>query len=249
VTSYLSTVAERLEDVLGGDLAGVYVGGSYALGDYLHRRSDLDMAAVVRSSLPPATKRRIVTEVREDAIHCPARKLELVVYHVQTARSGTPTPDFELDLNTGTNTPLHVDYDHRASQVGGHWFGIDRGILAQAGIALRGPPAHEVFAPIPPSALTGTLVESLRWHRERGTDPSDAVLNACRALRFRLEGRWTSKTAAGAWAAERRLAPPDLVAMAGRARTRDANVDRGEAARFLETVEARMRTGEAAALN
>src|SRR5881227_2582326 len=56
---YLSAVAERLEDLLGGDLVGVYVGGSYALGNYLPGRSDLDVAAVVRAALPPVLKPRI----------------------------------------------------------------------------------------------------------------------------------------------------------------------------------------------
>jgi hypothetical protein len=241
VISYLSTVAERLERLLGGDLLGVYAGGSFALGDYLPGRSDLDVAAVVRSVLATAMKQRIVEEVGEDAVHCPAGKLELVVYQLETARSPEPLPDFELNLNTGADTPLHVDYDHGTSQVGGHWFGIDRSILAQNGIALRGPPAREVFAPIPPSALNPTLVESLRWHRAYGAEPSDAVLNACRALRFMLEGRWTSKSAAGHWAVERGLAPPDLVARACVARTRSASIDPAEITRFLEGVEARLR--------
>jgi hypothetical protein len=224
--------------VLGGDLVGVYAGGSYALGDYVPERSDLDVAAVIRAALAPPLEQRIVAELGEDAIHCPARKLELVVYRLQTVRSGDPIPDFELNLNTGAETPLIVEHD--VSQVAGHWFSIDRSVLAQAGIALRGPPAHEVFTPIPPRALAPVLVDSVRWHRRAGGEPGDAVLNACRALRFATEGRWTSKPEAGRWAVERGQAPPDLVASARVARTRPASLEPGEVARFLETVESRL---------
>jgi Domain of unknown function (DUF4111)/Nucleotidyltransferase domain len=217
---------------------GVYAGGSYALGDYLPERSDLDVAAVVRAALPPALRPRIVAGVAEEAIHCPARKLELVVYRLETARSGTATPDFELNLNTGAGMPLHVDHD--ASQVAGHWFPIDRSVLAQAGIALRGAPAREVFTPIPPRALAPVLADSVRWYRNAGGGP-DAVLNACRALRFATDGRWSSKPEAGRWAVERAQAPPNLVASARAARTRLASLDPGEVAGFLEAVESRLR--------
>lgn len=224
--------------MLGGDLVGVYAGGSYALGDYLPERSDLDLAAVIRAALPPILEQRIVAELGEDAIHCPARKLELVVYRLQTARSGDPTPDFELNVNTGAETPLHVDHD--LSEVAGHWFSIDRSVLAQAGIALKGPPAHEVFTPIPPRALAPVLIDSVRWHRQAGGEPGDAVLNACRALRFATDGCWSSKPEAGRWAVKRGQAPPDLVASACAARTHPASLDPGEVARFLETVESRL---------
>jgi streptomycin 3"-adenylyltransferase len=153
-------------------------------------------------------------------------------------RSGAPTPDFELNLNTGAATPLHVDRDVR--EVAGHWFSIDRSVLAQAGIALRGPPAHEVFTPIPRRALAPVLVDSVRWYRRAGGEPGDAVLNACRALRFATEGRWSSKPEAGRWAVQRGQAPSDLVVSACAARTRPASLEPREVARFLETVESRL---------
>ena len=87
----------------------------------------------------------------------------------------------------------------------------DRSMLAQAGIPLVGPPVAEVFSPIAPQALAPALVDSIRWHRAHPEHPSDSVLNACRSLRFATEGRWSSKPAAGRWAVDRGLAPPELV--------------------------------------
>ena len=204
---YLYTLRSRLQGLLGCDLAGVYVGGSYALGDYRREASDLDLAAVVMTRLSRAVRQQVVERLRHDSLPCPARGLELVIYRRETACSGSVTSDFELNLNTGSRLPTRID--SRAAPGEGHWFPIDRSMLSQVGIPLLGPPAGEVFPWISPHALTPILVDSLRWHRAHPERPSDSVLNACRSLRFTTEGRWSSKPAAGRWAVDRGLAPPD----------------------------------------
>jgi len=57
---YLRELVLRLRAVLGSDLVGVYVGGSYALGAYEPGRSDADVAAVVRSRARRESKQAIV---------------------------------------------------------------------------------------------------------------------------------------------------------------------------------------------
>jgi hypothetical protein len=104
--------------------------------------------------------------------------------------------------------PFRVDYE--ADVADAHWFAIDRSILHQAGQALTGPPAADVFAAIPPRTLAPVLVDALRWHASGEAEGDDAVLNACRSLRFVVEGVWSSKPAAGAWALGR-VDDPGLV--------------------------------------
>jgi hypothetical protein len=240
-SDYLASAGEVLRAVLGELLVGPYAGGSYALGDYLPGRSDLDFAVVVRGPLSPDLGEAVVSELRHESLPCPARRLELVVYLAETARSGSAAPDFELNLNTGASSPVSVQRSGDPGDVGGHWFAIDRSILSQAGVALFGPPAGEVFAPIPLEELTPVLIESLRWHREHAAEPSDAVLNACRTLHFVEDGLWASKPAAGRWAVEKNLAPEDLVAQALTARNQEAAIDAADVATFLSEAEARLR--------
>ncbi len=216
---------------------GVYAGGSFALGDYLPGRSDLDVAAVGCSPLSRELADAAAASLRHEALPCPARRLELVVYRAETARSGSATRDFELNLNTGEGVPLRAQRGGAPGEVGSHWFPIDRSVLAQAGVALVGPPAGEVFAPIRPAELAPVLVESIRWHRDHAGGMSDAVLNACRALRFAEEGRWSSKPAAGRWAVEEGLAPGELIAAAINARTQGSRLAPSEVAAFLGSAE------------
>jgi hypothetical protein len=192
--SYLTEVATRLRRVLGGNLVGVYVGGSYALGGYVPGRSDLDVAAVVRERLSREAVDEVVAAVRHEALPCPARKLELVVYTQNAARNPSPEGDFELNLNTGADEPFRLDTKPQPGE--SHWFAIDRSILAANGVVLYGPAARAVFKAPTREDLIPLLARVLRWYRDHDPHGVDAALNAGRALCFAREGVWLPKTAA-----------------------------------------------------
>ena len=80
--------------------------------------------------LAPATKQAIVERLRHEALPCPARGLELVVYPLATARAGGGEPGFELNLNTGADMGFRVD--EAPGEIEGFWFAIDRAILRDA---------------------------------------------------------------------------------------------------------------------
>lgn len=233
VDDYHRELVARLRDLLGAELVGVYAGGSLVLGDFDPRLSDLDVAAVGAAPLERPTKEAIVEALRHESLPCPARGLELVVYAEPVVRAGTVEPGFELNLNTGARMSFRADYEPTDER---HWFAIDRSILAAHGKALFGPPAGGLFSPIPRDALLEVVADAVRWHREAGDVGSDAVLNACRALRFAAEGAWSSKAAAGAWALERGRAPL-LVARALAARESRQSLPPLEVGRFLELAE------------
>jgi hypothetical protein len=223
---YLAELTRRLGGVLGDELLGVYAGGSYALGAYEAGRSDIDVTVVAAGALSPATKRAIVERLRHEALPCPARGLELVVYPLATARAGGGEAGFELNLNTGATMGFRAD--EAPGDIEGFWFAIDRSILRAHGIPLAGPPPAELFAPIPRATVLPLLQESIRWHRDSDVPlGSDTVLNTARALRFATEGSWSSKQEAGAWAAGE---PIVRAALAGEA------LDRTAVVRFLDGV-------------
>ncbi len=160
---YAAEVAARLEALLAERFVGAYLGGSLALGDYRPGRSDVDIAAVVDKPLERARKTAIGERLSHEALPCPARRLELVVYTAAAAAAASLDGAFELNLNTGAETPFRLDTNPGSAP--GHWFAIDRSILAQAGVALTGPPAPQIFAPIEPDLLRPLLVGSIAWHR------------------------------------------------------------------------------------
>ncbi|RZU76249.1 hypothetical protein EV384_4884 [Micromonospora kangleipakensis] len=207
VGDYLGELVDRARDVLGDNLVGAYAAGSVGLDAYQPGRSDVDVALVVAHALDGSTKRTLVDRLRHEALPCPARGLELVVYRRDVAGSGTPEPGFEVELNTGPAMPFRATYapTDRPAADGRFWYALDRSILHQSGLALLGPPAGDVFADLAPADLRRLLTEALAWWLAlpipAGDGPApgaeDAVLGACRSLVKARDGVWLSKVDAG----------------------------------------------------
>ncbi|MCX5065431.1 nucleotidyltransferase domain-containing protein [Micromonospora lupini] len=204
---YLADLVDTARDVLDGDLVGAYAAGSVGLGAYQAGRSDVDVALVCAGPLTEAAKVTLVARLRHEALPCPARGLELVVYQRAVASAGSPEPGFEVELNTGQAMPFRrtLDPADRPPADGRFWYGLDRSILHHGGMALLGPPAAEVFADLTPADLRRLLIEALTWWLALPTPPGDrpapgaedAVLGACRSLVRHRDGEWLSKVAAG----------------------------------------------------
>ncbi|WP_433529325.1 nucleotidyltransferase domain-containing protein [Micromonospora sp. CA-263727] len=204
---YLSELVTVAGNVLGDELCGAYAAGSVGLAAYQPGRSDVDVALLCANPVPPATARELVARLRHEALPCPARGLELVVYRREVARSGTPEPGFEVELNTGARMDFRASYGpaERPPADGLFWYGLDRSILHQSGQALLGPPAADAFADLAPDDLRRLIVAALRWWLERPVPPGDvpapgaedAVLGACRSWARLRHGVWLPKVAAG----------------------------------------------------
>jgi hypothetical protein len=175
--SYLEELTEALTS--RAELDALYVLGSAALGGYEHGRSDVDVVAVTSRPLS-LDERRALADAAE-AVPCPARKLELVVYP-------RGSDAWEINLNTGE----HVSYDPADEPP--FWFVIDRAIAEQSAVALVGPPWHETFPPVSPEDLLDALEQSLEII---------GVLDMARAWARLETGEWISKPAAEAWLRER----------------------------------------------
>jgi Domain of unknown function (DUF4111) len=198
---YLARLSERVAAVLDGDLLGLYAGGSVALGAYEHGPSDVDVVVVCRGALGVERKRALVEELRHEALPCPARGLELVVYAERTVGEPSAGPGFELELTSGAGMPFHAAFDPSAAN-GRHRYVLDRAILARHGLTLLGPPPSALVADVPRELVLPALAASLRWSAASEAKDGTAVLSACCALRYASEGRWSSQAEAGRWALE-----------------------------------------------
>ena len=233
VELYFGELVGRIRALTDGELVGVYAGGSYALRAYEPGRSDLDVAVVVSAPPSRAVKEKMVAAIRHEALPCPARGLELVLYRFAVVRELTVEAGFDLNLNTGAAMPFRAEFEPNGREA--HWFPIDRSILRQCGVVLSGPSPADVFASLPRRLILPLLLDSLRWHAREPARSDDAVLNACRSWRYAVESIWSSKPAAGAWALARPDAP-QIVAEALRARHGSARLDPAAVDSFLRTV-------------
>jgi hypothetical protein len=246
VEEYLHALGGEARAVLGDELEGVYAGGSVALDAFDPQFSDVDVAVVCRSALPSATKQELAARLRHEALACPARGLELVVYRQQVALSGTSAPGFELELNTGTAMPFRATMraEERPTTEGLFWYGLDRSVLRQSGVAVVGPPASETFADPSSQEIRGLLVTALQWwlavsasaDHLPGRAIGDAVLGASRALLRHRTDRWVSKVAAARHLVEEGHDAADVLAQSIAARHGGPPPDPARARAFQEQV-------------
>lgn len=188
LAEYLDELVGRVRRLLGNDLVGVYLAGSGALGGYVHGRSDVDVAVVARGPLSRTTKEALVAALRREALPCPARGLELVVY-----AQGRPLP--ELNLNSGARMDFLATFE--PGEDSPHWFVLDRAILGARGRALAGPPPAEAFSAPTEEEILEAFATGLQWYRDRPEEPrDDAALNAVRTRAYLEGGRWISKAEA-----------------------------------------------------
>src|SRR5918997_1310968 len=110
VAEYLSELTLRLETHLERRLAGAWLVGSGALGDFDSLRSDVDVQAVCTTRLGRAELGRLVAALSHPALRCPVRGLEFVLY-AREDLSDSHAPAFQLNLNTGPRMEHHVGYD------------------------------------------------------------------------------------------------------------------------------------------
>jgi hypothetical protein len=234
----------RLRGLLGDDLVGAWLIGSGALGGAVAESSDLDLVAVCAHAFPVDLIQQLVAGLTEEAMTWPVRGLEFVLYPRAAVTSASRSPQFALNLNVGPRMPLHLSTNPAAEPT--HWFVIDLAILREHGLALHGPPAHELVAPIPRRWLLDALGDGLAWHAANEPALHQSVLNAGRAWRFTVEGVWSSKDAAAGWVLTR-TEDPELVhaSLAIRHGDRSRTLDAARVNRFVRGVQARVQQAAA----
>jgi Domain of unknown function (DUF4111) len=201
---YALKVASATAAASGSQLAGVYLHGSAVLGGFDARRSDVDILAVCDGPMTSAQQRAVADALSEQRLSCPGHGLEFSMVTLQVAQHPVAEPAFELHLTTAPEDTKVID---------GHQCGGDPDLVLHFAVCRRagrligpGLPAAEVFGPVPGDLVVAQLAAELRWGAEHTPDEY-AVLNACRAWRFAVDGALVSKIDGGQWALGRTLGP------------------------------------------
>jgi hypothetical protein len=199
----VNALADALLAEPGASLVGVYLHGSAVLGGYIASGSDVDVLAVIAEPTDVRVQARMRNRLISTARRWPTIGLEMSVITSATAANLGDCP-YELHVV--------VDGDEVRAVLGAGQDGDSDLILyaevcRRHGLAVYGPPAGQVFAPVPPARLIRAVRDEVRWGQQHG-HLSYAVLNACRAVRFATDGVLCSKLDGGQWMLARRSEEP-----------------------------------------
>jgi streptomycin 3"-adenylyltransferase len=214
------------------DLVGVYLHGSGALGGFVAARSDVDILVVVRKSSDGEGQRKLGEAIAAAARDCPGVGLELSVITAATAQE-LGSCQYEVHVNT---TGAEVAISPGAGEDGDTDLILHCAVCRDHAVAVAGPPAEQVFGEVGRDRIVQATLDELEWALEHAPT-TYAVLNACRALRFAVQGTQCSKVEAGEWYLERHPGNPVVISALAAQRADNAEPpDAPEAKDFVRNV-------------
>jgi predicted nucleotidyltransferase len=191
VPAVVAELSRRLRALLGDDLIGVYLGGSFVMDDFIDATSDYDLLVLVRRPLTPP--RMNALRRMHDALaraHREAVRLE-----------GDYVPLSWL-TPTGTKRPVHFFRRGRLRARPELMLSADNVANIRAdGIAVAGPPAKKALPHVQPDQVRAAAREMLHERASPRTEAAaaDEILGALRSMSAIETGRPTSKTDGMRW--------------------------------------------------
>jgi predicted nucleotidyltransferase len=209
LNAVFAVLLEQTQTILTNNFVGLYVVGSFALGDF-DTDSDADFLVVTNSE---------ITETQEAALqtmHGQIYDLEIPWTTTPWAKhlEGSYITQGLLKRPDPLRTPLpYLDNTARALERSDHCNkALVRWTLREHGIALAGPDPKTLIEPISPEDLRSETSRIMRdWAQEILTQPdvlnnrwyqAYAVVSPCRMLYTMREGTITTKSRAVRWAQE-----------------------------------------------
>jgi hypothetical protein len=165
----------------------VYLTGSAAVGAYVPGKSDIDVL-VAAGHADRAALERVVGTCGHDALPCPARKLELVVYELAALLQPGERPRWSLNFNTGASAH-HIGFDPNREPA--HWFVLDLAFARRHAQPLAGPPPAELIGDPGEAAIASALDAMIEWYEHN--EPEGAGVAHQRAQHWRATGTFIAK--------------------------------------------------------
>jgi len=200
VRNLLRSITDGFEKALEGNLAGVYLHGSAAMGCFNPAKSDIDLLIVVHEKLSTEKKKEIIRFILLLADQAPQKGLELSVVTNEALQDfHYPTP-YELHFSNAWKTAYlldSVDYDKQRYDPD---LAVHFAVTRKRGIRLYGKPVQSLFPDIPEEYYLRSIMGDAKDIFEGITDnPVYGILNLCRVLAFLKEKAIYSKLEGGNW--------------------------------------------------
>lgn len=196
---------EMSKEILGDNLAGIYLHGSAAMGCFNPLKSDLDLILIIKTSLSNAVKTEFMKNVVRLNDEAPAKGIELSVVKREFCNPFVyPTP-YELHFSK-----MHLNwFQDNPKEYIDKMKGTDKDLAAhftiirKCGKVLYGETIREIFGEIP----SENYIDSIRLDIEGAceeilTNQLYITLNLCRVLAYLERNLVLSKKEGGEWGIE-----------------------------------------------
>ncbi|HZS08174.1 MAG TPA: aminoglycoside adenylyltransferase domain-containing protein [Blastocatellia bacterium] len=235
VDELLGSLLDRMRQILGGKLVGLYLYGSLVTGDFDRQCSDIDLLAVTSADIDEQEFERLREMHNDFVVQNPKWDDRIEIAYVSAAALRTFRSQASQIAIISPGEPFH------GKEAGKDWL-INWWTVREKGVALYGPAPATLIDPISQEEFLHAVREQARewrtwvYHMHKRPAQAYAILTMCRALYASRNGEQASKKQAARWAQEclPQWAPLIQNALGWRAAWRDEAVD--HPATFPETV-------------
>lgn len=227
-------------EVLGNNLAGVYLHGSAAMGCFHPQRSDLDLLVVVENSISREKKLEFMRELVKLNEEAPAKGIELSIVRRECCNPFLyPTP-YELHFSV-----MHLKwYQENPEDYAERMNGTDKDLAAHVtiirhcGVVLYGAAIDDIFGEVCIRDYIDSIWNDVKEARNAITsEPVYLTLNLCRVLGYLKEGLILSKKSGAEWglrSVPKRYHPWLRRAAACYESVQEMEIDENQAAEYAE---------------
>lgn len=201
INRLLVNLLARIRGILQEKLVGLYLYGSLTTGDFDSGASDIDLLAATSSDVSNAEFEALRTMHQyfahenwewEDRVEVAYLSVKaLTTFRSETSPMAVISP----------GEPFHM------KEAGADWL-LNWYVVRERGVALLGPPAKEVIAPISQQEFVASVSAYAVWWGDKALNVRErkeqayAILTMCRALHVHRNGEQVSKRQAALWAQE-----------------------------------------------
>lgn len=198
----LNSFVQQSREILGDNLTGVYLHGSFAMGCFNPKKSDIDLLVVVKEDISNKVKRQYMDMIVEYNGQAPAKGIELSVVMEDVCNHFVYPTTYELHFSTA-----HLDwYKTDPEDYIERMKGTDRDLAAHftityhRGKTLYGKAIKEVFSEVSKEEYFDSILFDVENAKEEITDnPTYFILNLCRVLAYKEDNLILSKQEGGEW--------------------------------------------------
>jgi hypothetical protein len=201
INDLLESLLSRMRDVLQERLVGLYLHGSLTAGDFDPKSSDIDLLAATSTDITAAEFDALRSMHLDFARDNPGweDRIDVAYLSVRALRTFRSKRSPIAIITPGE--PFHM------AKAGSEWL-MNWHAVREQGVALFGPLAEALIAPIPEEELAACIRDYVAEVGDRTTELSDrkhlayAILTMCRGLYLHRTGERASKKRAALWARE-----------------------------------------------
>ncbi|MGP3638842.1 aminoglycoside adenylyltransferase domain-containing protein [Lentilactobacillus hilgardii] len=199
----LQRLKYNYQKILGDNLVGIYLHGSYVMGGYNENVSDLDYLVIVKTPLSFLIKRQLMAITIEKLWPlAPAKGLEFHVLLLPNVKHFRQPMPFDFHFSK-----MHFQhYQKDPTDYIKSMKGTDPDLAAHItiinhfGRVLVGRPVYQIFDKVPQKIYWQSIIFDIENAKTTIiSQPVYVILNLCRALAYKKDRLITSKLSGGQW--------------------------------------------------